>query len=143
MPDVFTKEKRSQVMAKIRSKRSKMEMKMKEALESNKIDYEYQPKLFGKPDFLIPPRIVLFCDSSFWHGRNWGKLRLQLKEGYWQEHIRKNKVRDIIVNKTLQKEGYAVLRFWDDEIAKDIESCIKRIQAAKSKSEGLAGQKLN
>jgi DNA mismatch endonuclease Vsr len=129
MPDVFTKEKRSQVMAKVRSRGSKIELKMKEALERHEIKYEYQPKLFGKPDFLIPPLIVLFCDSSFWHGRNWRKLRMQLKEGYWHEHILKNKKRDSLVNKTLRKEGYTVLRFWDDEIMKDIEGCIKKIQA--------------
>ena len=116
------------MMAKIRSKGSKMELEMKKALDANDIDYEYQPKLFGKPDFLIIPKIVLFCDSSFWHGRNWKKLRLQLKEGYWQEHIRKNKARAVLFNKTLRKEGYVILRCWDDEITKDIGSCIKKIE---------------
>jgi G:T-mismatch repair DNA endonuclease (very short patch repair protein) len=52
-------------MAKIRSEGSKIEVKMKEALEKHHVDFEYQPKLFGKPDFLIKPRIVVFCDSSF------------------------------------------------------------------------------
>ncbi|PVX25791.1 MAG: very short patch repair endonuclease [Candidatus Bathyarchaeum sp.] len=128
MPDVFTKAKRSQVMSKIKSRGSKIEVKMKEALDNNGIDYEYQPKLFGKPDFLIKPNIALFCDSSFWHGRNWNKLVIQLKEGYWQDHIRKNKERDVTVTKRLTKQGYTVLRFWDDEITKDIESCIKTIK---------------
>jgi len=130
MPDVFSKEKRSQVMAKIRSKGSKIELKMKGALEENRISHEYQPKLFGKPDFLIEPKIALFCDSSFWHGRNWKKLKKQLKKGYWQDHIRKNIERDALVNKTLKNQGYVVLRFWDDEIRKDIENCISRIQEA-------------
>jgi len=128
VPDVFTKEKRSQVMARIKSKGSKIEMKMKEALDENGIEYEYQPKLFGKPDFLIKPNIALFCDSSFWHGRNWKKLVTQLKEGYWQNHIRKNKERDVRVTKALTEQGYMVLRFWDDEITKDIDGCIEKIQ---------------
>ena len=128
MPDVFTKKKRSEVMSKIRSKGSKIEMKMKGMLEEHKISYEYQPKLFGKPDFLIEPNIVVFCDSSFWHGRNWGKLQKQLKKGYWQNHIRKNIERDNLVNATLKNQGYIVLRFWDDEIGKNPEACIRRIQ---------------
>ena len=66
---------------------------MKAALDRAGINYEYQPKIFGKPDFIVPPKIIIFCDNSFWHGRNWRKLRLQLKEGYWREHISKNKKR--------------------------------------------------
>jgi len=128
MPDIFTREKRSKIMAKIRSQGSKMEMEMKEALEENKIDFEYQPKLFGKPDFLVRPKIVIFCDSSFWHGRNWRKLKRQLKKGYWQDHIRKNIKRDALVNETLRNQGYAVLRFWDDEIRKNIGWCVKQIK---------------
>ena len=132
MPDVLTKEQRSKLMSKIKSKDTKIELKMKKALEDNGIAFVYQPKIFGKPDFLIPPKLVIFCDSSFWHGRNWRKLKQQLKEGYWQEHIRKNKLRDKIVTKTLQKEGYVVIRFWDDKILKDNSSCIKQIQNALS-----------
>jgi DNA mismatch endonuclease (patch repair protein) len=127
MPDVFTKEKRSQVMARIRSKGSKIEMKMKEALDEHEITYEYQPKLFGKPDFLVKPRTVIFCDSSFWHGRNWKKLKKKLRKRYWKDHIRKNIERDALVTETLRNQGYAVLRFWDDEIKKNLEECIKRI----------------
>jgi DNA mismatch endonuclease, patch repair protein len=134
MPDVFTKEKRSQVMAKIRSKGSKIEMEMKDALEKNKIDFVYQPKLFGKPDFLILPNIAIFCDSSFWHGRNWKKLKPKLSEQYWQGHIQNNKARDIRVNKTLRKNGYVVIRFWDNEIMDDSECCVKKIQGAIQKS---------
>jgi DNA mismatch endonuclease (patch repair protein) len=128
LPDVFTKEKRSQVMASIRSKGSKIETKMENALNEHKISYEYQPNIFGKPDFLVKPKIAVFCDSSFWHGRNWEKLRKQLKEGYWQDHIRKNIERDRVVNETLKAQGYTVLRFWDDKIRKDIDGCVKIIQ---------------
>jgi DNA mismatch endonuclease (patch repair protein) len=138
MPDVFTREKRSEVMSKIRSRGSKIEAKMKKALEENNIVFEYQPRTFGKPDFLVKPNVVVFCDSSFWHGRNWRKLRTQLKEGYWRNHILGNRRRDALVGKTLRKQGYTVLRFWDDEIEKNIDRCIKKIQNAMSASENAA-----
>lgn len=127
MPDMFTKEKRSEIMSKIKSKGSKIELKMIRCLEEAKIDFSYQPKLFGKPDFLIQPNIVVFCDSSFWHGRDWRKLQSQLS-GHWLEHIQKNRKRDKIVNRTLKKEGYVVLRFWDFEINGDIEKCLGKIK---------------
>ena len=37
MPDMFTKEKRSEIMSKIRSKGTKIELKMKAALEEAEI----------------------------------------------------------------------------------------------------------
>lgn len=128
MPDVFTKEKRSEVMSKIRSKGTKIELKMKEALEGNRISFEYQPKMFGKPDFLILPNIVIFCDSSFWHGRNWNKLKKQLSKQYWYGHIKQNRERDKKITKTLKETGYVVLRFWDDQIEKNIKKCVEEIK---------------
>lgn len=52
MPDVFSKEKRSEIMSRIRSKGTKIELKMKKALEENDLEFQYQPKMVGKPDFL-------------------------------------------------------------------------------------------
>ena len=128
MTDVFTKEKRSEIMSKIRSKGTKIELRIKKGLEDQQIAFEYQPKLFGKPDFLIPPKILVFCDSSFWHGRDWNKLKEKLPTPYWYEHIKANRKRDKIVTLTLKKEGYIVLRFWDFEIMKKMDYCLKSIQ---------------
>jgi DNA mismatch endonuclease (patch repair protein) len=112
MTDKFSREKRSQIMSKIRSKNTDIEILLMKALEKNCITFEYQPRLFGKPDFLIPPKIIIFCDSSFWHGRNWVELEKTLSKGYWHEHIKRNRERDLQVNQQLAKENYFVLRFW-------------------------------
>jgi DNA mismatch endonuclease (patch repair protein) len=135
--DVFTKEKRSQVMAKIRSQGSKIEIRMKNALDQSGVNYEYQPKLFGRPDFLVESKIAVFCDSSFWHGRNWANLKKKLSAGYWQDHIGKNRERDVLVNKALKKQGYIVLRFWDDEIRKNVEACVRTIKDASAELEAV------
>ena len=124
-------------MAKIRSQGSEIEKRMKNALDQSGVDYEYQPKLFGKPDFLVESRIAVFCDSSFWHGRNWKNLRQKLREGYWQNHIGQNRKRDAVVNKALRKQGYIVLRFWDDEIRKNIEACVRQIKDASARLEAV------
>jgi len=128
MPDVFTKEKRSEIMSKIRSKGTKIELLMKKALEDSGIRFEYQPKMFGKPDFLISPNMVIFCDSSFWHGRDWRRLKTHLSRPYWYDHIRRNRERDKLVTVALRKKGYTVVRFWDYQIEKEIEKCIERIR---------------
>ena len=133
MPDVFSKEKRSEVMSKIRSSGTKIEIRMKNALEETGIKFEYQPKIYGKPDFLIPPNIVIFCDSSFWHGRNWQQLKKELTDGYWKEHIGNNRKRDRVVNSALKNAGYMVIRYWDEEINKNIDKCIKQITKSMNK----------
>ena len=133
MPDKFSKEKRSQIMASVKSKGTKIELRMKEALESKSIAFEYQPKMFGRPDFLVIPNITVFCDSSFWHGRHWRKLKGTLPKEYWQEHIAKNIRRDKIVNKKLRELGYSVLRYWEEEIEKDTDGCLKEILEEQSR----------
>jgi DNA mismatch endonuclease (patch repair protein) len=122
-------------MSKIRSKGTKIELRMKVALEKSGIEFEYQPRMLGRPDFLIPPDIAVFCDSSFWHGRNWRKLRTQLPKEYWYDHINRNRLRDRAVNSELRKKGYSVLRFWDSDIENNIEKCIARINELRRRIE--------
>lgn len=130
MPDVFTKEKRSTIMSKIQSKGTGIERKMMKALEDGRIEFQYQPKMYGKPDFLVYPNIAVFCDSSFWHGRNWSRLREKLPNEYWRNHIRNNRERDKKISSFLTKSGFTVLRFWDKDIERNTGCCVERIQEA-------------
>lgn len=54
----------------------------------------------------------------------------KLKEGYWREHIERNRKRDRAVNLRLRKEGYIVLRFWNDQIEKEIDACVATVKRA-------------
>lgn len=136
MPDMFTKEKRSEIMSKIRSKGTKIELRMKRAFEKGEIEFQYQPKMLGNPDFFIPPSVVVFCDSSFWHGRNWSKLKKKLRTEYWYNHIKRNKERDEKLTAALRERGYVVLRFWDDQIEKEIEKCVTKVKEAVQRHSG-------
>ncbi len=129
--DVFSKGKRSEIMSKIRSKGTKLDITMMNMLSEANLPYELYPQLCGSPDFLVG-HIVIFCDSSFWHGKNWNKLKKKLAKGnnpsYWVSHIAKNRRRDRVVSGLLKTEGYGVLRFWDDEIYKHQERCVAAIK---------------
>ena len=118
-----------------------MELKLKKALENERIGFEYQPKMFGNPDFLIKPNIAIFCDSSFWHGRNWNTLKLKLSKEYWYDHIKTNRTRDRKVNAELRKRGFVILRFWDTALQKNLSGCIDRIKCA-LKGESKCGKAL-
>jgi DNA mismatch endonuclease Vsr len=106
---------------------------MKKLLRRAHIRFTMYPKIAGNPDFLVCGNIVVFCDSSFWHGRHWRRLREQLRRGsnpsYWVTHIARNRRRDRAVNGILREMGYHVMRFWDDEVLKHPDRCLKKLMA--------------
>ena len=138
--DIFSPEKRSQVMSKIRGHYSKLDIRMNEILNESGLPYQMYPDLFGKPDFLVGDRIAVFCDSSFWHGRNWSKLRRKLLLGrnsdYWVSHINANKKRDRRVTAELRRRGFRVARFWDVEIQKVPNSVLGKLNSESELIEG-------
>lgn len=128
MTDKYSKAKRSEIMSKIRSRGTGIELEMRRTLEAARLDFVYQPRMFGSPDFLVKPQIAVFCDGSFWHGRDWRRLRKKLKPGYWRNHIEQNRIRDRLVNRRLGRQGYTVLRFWDFQIERNPSHCIEAIE---------------
>ena len=133
MPDVFSRRKRSEVMSKIRSKYSRLDRKMEELLRASGLEYEMYPRILGNPDFLVSPNLAVFCDSSFWHGRDWKRLRKKLlrspRPKYWVDHILRNRRRDRTISKKLRQAGYIVIRFWDDQILEHPEECIDSLRS--------------
>lgn len=132
--DTLTKEKRSEVMSKIKSRGTGPEKEMAKILRRGGMRYRSQPRLPGSPDFIVEGRLLVFCDGSFWHGRHWPTLRKKLADGdnseYWLRHIGGNRRRDRLVNRSLKEQGYAVIRFWDTDISKRPERCARLIRAA-------------
>jgi len=56
-------------MKKVKGRGTKPEKIFASLLRKNGIKYQGQPKLFGKPDFRVKDtKVLIFCDSSFWHG---------------------------------------------------------------------------
>ena len=68
--DNLTKDQRRKNMKHIKSKDTKIEVILRKALW--KKGYRYRKnynKLLGKPDIVLPKyKIVIFCDSEFFHG---------------------------------------------------------------------------
>ena len=132
--DRLTKEQRHKNMSNIKNKDTGIEVKLRKALW--KKGYRYQKnykKLPGKPDIVLPKyKLVVFCDSEFFHGKDWEELHEQLKRGnnaeFWIKKISQNRVRDEEINKQLKFMGWTVIRFWGKDIKKDVEQCVKVIE---------------
>jgi len=126
MADIFTPEKRSYVMSRIRSKNTKIERIMKTILHENNFEFVEQPDIFGKPDFLVAKSTVIFCDGDFWHGYNYENKKKPAKK-FWKKKIEGNIKRDKLVSRKLRYEGWSVLRFWEHDIEKKPELCKRKI----------------
>ena len=131
MADDMTSEQRRKNMQHIRSKDTSIEIKLRNALWHEGIRYRKNyKKIPGKPDIAITKyRIAVFCDSSFWHGRDFDtKKPVDTNHDYWDKKIRRNMERDQEVNQLLRAEGWTVLRFWDVEINKELDKCVQAIK---------------
>jgi DNA mismatch endonuclease, patch repair protein len=119
-------------MSQVRSRGSRIEKAMAALLRRSGMKYRSQCHLFGRPDFrLVGTKVLIFCDSSFWHGyRHMTTKRHLFKSNrvFWKEKILRNIERDSKVNKVLENQGYRILRFWDFEIVKNGEKCVQVIR---------------
>ncbi len=134
MADVLTKEQRKRNMQGIKSKDTKIEIILRKELWKRGIRYRKNyDKLPGKPDIVLTKyKIAIFCDSEFFHGKDWEVLKLRLEKGensgFWVAKISRNRERDDEVNKRLLFMGWTVIRFWGNDIKRKTGECIKVIQ---------------
>ncbi len=121
MTDCFTKEKRSENMAKIRSKDTKIEIQFRKALWRQGYRYlKNSTRYFGKPDLVLPKyKTVIFLDSCFWHGCKKHGNQPKSNKSYWKNKLERNKKRDQQVNRFYKQEGWRVIRIWEHCIPKN------------------------
>ena len=127
----------SERMKKIKSSNTKLEEAMKVTLKSMKLKYQEQPRIKGfacRPDFRIKgTNVLIFCDSSFWHGRNQNELSgvaFKRNKKFWVQKLKYNKAKDLKYSRMLRKVGWSVQRFWDADILRNpnkIKSRLKRV----------------
>lgn len=127
MTDIFTKEKRSWVMSRIRGTNTKIDLKMRDWLDALGYDYTMYPKMYGNPDFVLEKqKIAIFCDGDFWHGYKYAEKKRPAKK-FWRDKIERNMARDRRVSRKLRREGWSVLRFWEHDVEKKTDVCINKI----------------
>jgi len=131
--DCFTPEKRSMVMSMIRSSNTKDEVRLAKALWN--LGYRYRKNnktVFGKPDLTFKRlKIAIFVDSEFFHGKNWETFKKpKTNTEFWIKKIERNMQRDIEVNTYLESQNWKILRFWSNDIKKNLDLCILEIENA-------------
>ncbi len=119
MADVFTVEKRSEIMSRIKSKNTGPEKKMAALLKEQGFRFKMHSDLIGKPDFvLVDEGIILFVDGEFWHGHTMTEKKRETLSEFWRKKIDRNVERDREVTLALRKMGWTVLRVTDRDVNK-------------------------
>lgn len=129
MPDVFTVAKRSEVMSRIRGRGNRdTELAIVKLFRRHRITgWRRHQALFGKPDFVFKEeRLALFVDGCFWHSCPKHATKPRNNAAFWQKKLASNMTRDILVVKTLSKQGWSVLRIWEHELAQKNEAHVVR-----------------
>ena len=130
-----TKEQITYNMQQVKNKDSQIELLLRKALWDKGYRYRKNVKtVCGHPDIaFIGKKIAIFCDSEFWHGYDWENRKKDFKshQEFWIPKIERNMERDNEVNEKLKSEGWRVLRFWGNDIKKDIRKCLSIQQEAR------------
>lgn len=129
--DIWSKEKRSAVMSKIRGKDTKPEKILRSALFKSGYRFRIHRKdLPGKPDIVLPKyNAIIFVHGCFWH------YHADCREGripstnskFWEEKLQKNIIRDQQHNLKLQEAGWRVMTVWECEIEKHLETLMVKV----------------
>lgn len=124
----------SKNMRRIRSKDTSIELLLRKALWHKGYRYRKNYKVLpGSPDIVLTKyKIAIFCDSEFFHGKDWEILKLRLEKGnnpeFWIKKIERNRNRDYENDKKLLFLGYTVIHFWGQDITKHTEECLQAIE---------------
>lgn len=132
MADIFSKKKRSEIMAKVTGKESVMEQEFRRELSGRGLRYRKNVSyLSGKPDVaFIGKKVVVFLDSCFWHGCKQHCKLPKTRSIFWKKKITRNIERDKEINRYYKKKGWIVVRVWEHDWKKKPEKQIQKVLSA-------------
>lgn len=132
MTDVFTPEKRSAVMRRVKGRDTTPELKVRRALTSLGVRYRLNRKdLPGSPDIVMTGRrLAIFVHGCFWHGHDCvrGSRVPKANRDYWLAKVARNKARDAAADAALAAKGWRVETIWECDL-KDEPALKARLKA--------------
>lgn len=129
MADNLTKEQRSYIMSRIRSKWTEQEKKVHNHLKALKIKHKTHPEMKGGPDIILTGRkTAVFLHGCFWHKCSKHYKAPRSNTAYWLPKIDKNVARDRENIRLLKRDGWKVLRIWEHDMTNNFEKTLEKIQ---------------
>lgn len=119
MPDTLTPSERSALMAKIRSRDTGPELRVRKRLHALGFRFRLcRRDLPGTPDIVLTRyRTVIMVHGCLWHGHHFCAAMSRPKSNveYWREKIRTNRERDKRKERELKRLGWRVITIWECE----------------------------
>jgi DNA mismatch endonuclease (patch repair protein) len=121
-------ERRSALMARIRSKDTSPELAIRKELLDLRLEFECHPKdVAGCPDIVFRElRVAIFIDGDFWHGWRFPLWKNKLSKK-WALKIEGNRCRDRRNIRHLRRKDWRVIRIWEHQVEQDICKCTARV----------------
>jgi DNA mismatch endonuclease (patch repair protein) len=120
MTDVFTPEKRSAVMRRVKGRDTSPEVKVRKLLTAMGLRYRlHRRDLPGAPDIVLGPRkLAIFVHGCFWHGHDCvrGARVPKQNRDYWTSKVGRNRARDERTQEALRAKGWTSLIIWECEL---------------------------
>jgi DNA mismatch endonuclease Vsr len=134
MVDRLSKEQRSRNMRAMTSSNTKMERLLAHSLWNAGLRYRKNNRsVIGSPDLTFKSlKVAIFVDGEFFHGKDWEteKYRIKSRREFWWPKIENNIRRDQEVNKELSEQGWIILRFWSQDVRKNVRDCLLKVEQA-------------
>ena len=120
MTDVFTKQKRSEVMSRIRGKDTKPELLVRRYLHGLGFRFRLHKKgVPGRPDLWLPKyNAAIFVNGCYWHQHQGCKYAYTPKQNkqFWKAKLESNIARDLENLAKLKSHGIRVLVVWECQL---------------------------
>lgn len=138
--DIYSEEKRSEIMSQVRSKNTKPELQIRSRL--HKLGYRFKihcKDIPGYPDIVLPKfKSAIFVHGCFWHQHEGCKKATIPKDNqkFWLKKLQENVNRDRKHTSQLEALGWNVITVWECDIKRDLEATIRTVESQlKSKDE--------
>lgn len=108
---------RSEQMARIGSRNTGPELRLRRALWASGARYRLHADLPGKPDIVfMRAKVAVFVDGCFWHGCPIHGTSPKTNRAYWGPKLEENRQRDERVCRELESMGWLPLRLFNHDI---------------------------
>jgi DNA mismatch endonuclease, patch repair protein len=130
--DMFTKERRSEIMGRIKGKNTAPELKVRKLLHRLGFRFRlHRADLPGKPDVVLTRlRTVVFVHGCFWHGhdckRGSAHRKPKSNTDYWYAKLNRNRERDARLAAEYDLLGWKRIVVWACE-TENLESLEARL----------------
>lgn len=123
---------RSEQMSRIRGRNTSPELALRRALHTQQLRYRVNYRLpIGRPDVVfVSAMLVVFIDGCQWHGCPEHYVRPRTRTEFWGAKLAENVERDRRQTRELSALGWRTLRFWEHEIAENLNGVVERIKMA-------------